>query len=74
MKAFVHPHVMGILVGQLMAVFADAQINVIDMINKSQGDVAYNLVDLDTALDPASLRRIKAIDEVLGVYTFNGAP
>lgn len=62
------------MLGQLMAVFADAQINVIDMINKSQGDVAYNLVDLDTALDPASLRRIEAIDEVLGVYTFNGGP
>ncbi len=61
------------MLGQLMAVFADAQINVIDMINKSQGDVAYNLVDLDTALDPASLRRIEAIEEVLGVYTFDGA-
>ena len=58
------------MLGQLMAVFADAQINVIDMINKSQGDVAYNLVDLDTAPDPASLRRIEAIEEVLGVYTF----
>ena len=62
------------MLGQLMAVFADAKINVIDMINKSQGDVAYNLVDLDTPLDPASLRRIEAIDEVLGVYTFDQAP
>ena len=58
------------MLGQLMAVFADANINVIDMINKSQGDVAYNLVDLDTPLDDASLGRIQAIDEVLGVRVF----
>ena len=60
------------MLGQLMAVFADANINVIDMINKSQGDVAYNLVDLDTPLDQASLRRIAAIDGVLGVRAFDG--
>ena len=61
------------MLGQLMAVFADANINVIDMINKSQGDVAYNLVDLDTPLDQASLDRIAAIDEVLGVRAFDVA-
>ena len=62
-----------VMLGQLMAVFADANINVIDMINKSQGDVAYNLVDLDTPLDEASLQRIRAINEVLGVRVFDMA-
>lgn len=61
------------MLGQLMAVFADANINVIDMINKSQGDVAYNLVDLDTPLDEAALRRIQTINEVLGVRVFDMA-
>ena len=55
------------LLGQLMNVFADASINVIDMINKSRDDVAYNLVDLDTPLSPATGARIRAIDEVLSV-------
>ena len=61
------------MLGQLMAVFADANINVIDMINKSQGDVAYNLIDLDTPLTEASLRRINSIDGVLGVRVFEAA-
>ena len=61
------------MLGQLTTVFADAEINVIDMINKSQGNVAYNLIDLDTPLAPRAVRRIKAIDEVLGVRVFNAA-
>ena len=55
------------LLGRLMAVFADADINVIDMLNRSQDDVAYNLIDLDTPLTAAVVARIEAIDEVLSV-------
>ena len=58
------------MLGQLMAVFADANINVIDMINKSQGDAAYNLIDVDTPLTEACVRRIERIDKVLSVRVF----
>ncbi len=61
------------MLGQLTTVFAEAEINVIDMINKSQDDVAYNLIDLDTPLSPQAVRRIEAIDEVLSVRVFNAA-
>ena len=60
------------MLGQLMAVFADADINVIDMINKSRGDVAYNLIDLDTPLQAAAVARVEAIDEVLSVRVLRG--
>lgn len=59
------------MLGQLMSVLAAADINVIDMLNKSKGDLAYNLIDLDTPPGPALLRRIEAIDEVLSVRVFD---
>ena len=36
------------MLGHVMSVLADANINVIDMINKSRDDVAYNLIDIET--------------------------
>lgn len=58
------------MLGQIMSVFADANVNVIDMINKSRDDVAYNLIDLDTAPSDAVIARIEAIEEVRSVRVF----
>ena len=58
------------MLGKLMAVLADAEINVVDMLNKSRGDLAYNLIDLDTPPSPALLRQMRVIEEVLSVRVF----
>ena len=63
-------NVTGIL-GKLLSVLANANINVIDMINKSRGDVAYNLIDLDTPIAGDTLHDIQAIDEVTSVRVFD---
>ena len=63
-------NVAGIL-GQLLSVLAEANINVIDMINKSRDDVAYNLIDLDTPPSADVLRGIQRIDEVTSVRVFD---
>ena len=63
-------NVAGIL-GQLLSVLAQANINVIDMINKSRDDVAYNLIDLDTPPSADVLRGIQSIDEVTSVRVFD---
>ena len=55
------------MLGQVLAVLADADINVIDMLNKSRDDVAYNLLDLEVAPDEAALERIRAIEGVVNV-------
>ncbi len=57
--------------GQILSVLADAEINVIDMLNKSRDDVAYNLIDLAVAPTEALTSRIAAIDSVIGVRTFD---
>lgn len=63
-------NVVGML-GKLMAVFARANINVIDMLNKSRDQVAYNLIDLDTPPSKSLLGEIEAIAEVLRVRVFD---
>ena len=57
--------------GQVLSVLADANINVIDMLNKSRDDVAYNLIDLEVAPTEALTDAIEAIDSVIGVRTFD---
>ena len=63
-------NVAGIL-GQIMSALADAKINVIDMINKSRGEVAYNLIDLDTPPGQELIDGIGEIDEVMSVRVFD---
>ncbi len=59
------------MLGQLMSVLADANINVIDMINKSRDGVAYNLIDLDTAPSETLLHHMAAIQDVMNVRVFD---
>ncbi|MBT8117511.1 MAG: phosphoglycerate dehydrogenase [Gammaproteobacteria bacterium] len=55
------------MLGQISTCMADAGLNILDMLNKSRGDLAYTLVDLDAALSPQYQERIAAIDGVLDV-------
>jgi len=55
------------LVGQISTCLADAAINIADLLNKSKGDVAYTLVDLDAELDADTLARINGINGILAV-------
>ena len=40
---------------------------IIDMLNKSKGDVAYTLVDVDQEASEDTLEKIRAVDGILGV-------
>jgi D-3-phosphoglycerate dehydrogenase len=53
--------------GSILSVLADANINVADMINKSRDDIAYNLIDLESAPDAAVLELIQATEGVIKV-------
>lgn len=67
--AVTNRNVPGIL-NKVTSVLAERQINVIDMINKSRGDVAYNLIDVADELDAATLEAICAVDSVMNVREF----
>jgi D-3-phosphoglycerate dehydrogenase len=53
------------MVGQISGALADAGLNIVDLLNKSRGDYAYTLIDLNTAIPPETLDRIRAIQGVL---------
>jgi len=55
------------MVGQISTTMANAGLNIHNMVNKSRGEVAYTLVDVDSEVGTAVLDRISAIKGVLAV-------
>jgi D-3-phosphoglycerate dehydrogenase len=55
------------MLGQISTAMAQAGLNIHNMVNKSRGEVAYTLVDVDSAVQSAVLGRLAAIEGVLSV-------
>jgi D-3-phosphoglycerate dehydrogenase / 2-oxoglutarate reductase len=55
------------MVGQISTTMAQAGLNIHNMVNKSLGDMAYTLVDLDSPAAPEVVERIGRIPGVLSV-------
>ncbi|MDT3707537.1 MAG: phosphoglycerate dehydrogenase [Thiobacillus sp.] len=55
------------MVGQISAVLAAAGLNIHNMVNKSKGDMAYTLADVDSAVPAAVTQQLSAIAGVLAV-------
>lgn len=64
--AIANENVAGVL-GSVLSVLADAKLNVIDMINRSRDDLAYNLIDLSSAPDEAAIKAIGNVAHVIRV-------
>ena len=61
------------MLGQMTSVLAERDINVIDLINKSRDDVAYNLIDLEQAPDQGLLDAICGIEGVINLRVIEGS-
>ena len=55
------------MVGQISTAMADAGLNIIDLLNKSKGDLAYTLADVDKEIPQGVLDKIASIEGVLAV-------
>lgn len=55
------------MLGQISTELAKADLNILDMLNKSRGDLAYTLVDVDKDVPDAVVQGMSAIDGVLSV-------
>lgn len=55
------------MVGQISTDLAQGGLNIVDMLNKSQGEIAVTLLDTDKQPDQDTIDRIAAIDGVLSV-------
>lgn len=55
------------MLGQISTALADAGLNIHNMVNKSRGDMAFTLVDVETEISVKIIEQLAAIDGVLRV-------
>jgi len=55
------------MLGHILSILAEVQINVVDMLNKSRENIAYNLIDVESQPAAAVLEAIAAVDGVVNV-------
>jgi D-3-phosphoglycerate dehydrogenase len=55
------------MVSQIYTAIAGAGLNIVDMTNKSRGEIAYTLVDVNAKVDAETVAKIAAIEGVLKV-------
>jgi len=55
------------MLGQISTCMASTGLNILDMLNKSRGDLAYTLVDVDSKPNPECLQHMAEIEGVLNV-------
>ena len=55
------------MLGQVSTDLAEAGLNIIDMLNKSRGEIAVTLIDVDNPPSDEAIKRIDDIDGVLSV-------
>jgi D-3-phosphoglycerate dehydrogenase len=59
------------MLGQISTVLAESGLNIVDMLNKSRGNLAYTLVDVEDEVSPDCVARVRAIEGVLSVRMLN---
>jgi len=56
------------MLGQILSILADKDINIIDMLNKSRDDIAYNLIDIESEPSADTLEELRHIEHVIKVW------
>jgi D-3-phosphoglycerate dehydrogenase len=59
------------MVGQISTTMANAGLNILDMLNRSKGELAYTLTDVDKPVPESVIKEIAQIDGVLAIRTCN---
>jgi D-3-phosphoglycerate dehydrogenase len=60
------------MVGQISTTLANHKLNIADLLNKSRGDIAYTLVDVDSGVPQNAVDEIARIEGVLNVRVIAG--
>jgi D-3-phosphoglycerate dehydrogenase len=53
------------MLGQISTTLAEASLNIIDMFNKSRGEIAYTLADVEDPIPKAVMQKLAAIEGVI---------
>jgi len=55
------------MIEKITGLLADNRLNIADMINKSKGNLAYNIIDLEGDIDGDLIKKIQSIEGILAV-------
>lgn len=55
------------MIGQISSALANKGMNIIDMLNKSKGEVAYTIIDIDKPADDDLINELNKIEGILNV-------
>jgi len=55
------------VLGNVLSILADFDLNVVDMVNKSRNEVAYNIIDIEGELSSQIVEKIQAVEGVIRV-------
>lgn len=53
------------ILGKVTGILADMNINISDLNNRSKGDLAYTLIDVDSDVDEAELKKALGVNGII---------
>ena len=62
------------MLSHILTLIGDEGLNVADLLNKSVGDIAYNIIDLDEVPQEALLTKISTLEGVINLRLIEGTP
>ncbi len=62
------------MLSHILTLIGDAGLNVADLLNKSVGDIAYNIIDLDEVPSEELLGQISSLEGVINLRLIEGTP
>ncbi len=60
------------MIGQITSILAGAKLNIASMTNQNRADVAYNLIDVESAVSENVVANLKDVDGVISVRVIKG--
>jgi len=60
------------MLSHILTLIGDAGLNVADLLNKSVGDIAYNIIDIEGMPQPELLDEIRSLDGVINLRVIGG--
>ena len=55
------------VLGSVLSILADSELNVVDMVNKSRNEVAYNIIDIEGEISADIVDQIQQVDGVMRI-------
>ena len=62
------------MLSHILALIGEDGLNVADLLNKSVGDIAYNIIDLDEVPQESLLSKIRSLEGVINLRLIQGTP